>query len=177
MGQNAKPEDINAKITEIEELVSSAAGFSKTRGDQIKVAAVSFIEESQSLEPLPGPSFSEIFMRQFGNIVNALTILALSVMLIWFGLRPAVKMLVARQQAELEYQREQAAALAASEAAAALAAQAEIEKPAQLRHSEPDMPNLLENANTPQRKLEHIVDLNEEQAAAVLRQWLMQDAA
>src|SRR3712207_8090029 len=54
-----RSEDINAKITEIEELVSSAAGFSKTRGDQIKVAAVSFIEESQSLEPLPGPSRSE----------------------------------------------------------------------------------------------------------------------
>ena len=153
LGDNAKPEDLNAKIAEIEDLVSSAAGFSKSRGDQIKVAAVGFIEESQSLEPLPGPSFMEILTRQFGNIVNALTILALSIMLIWFGLRPAIKMLVARQQAEIEYQKEQAAALAAQEAAAALMAQAEAERQAQIRKVEAEMPNLLDAPNTPQRKL------------------------
>ncbi|WP_230533114.1 flagellar basal-body MS-ring/collar protein FliF [Microvirga roseola] len=177
LGENAKAEDVNAKIAEIEELVASAAGFSKPRGDTIKVAAVGFVEESQSLQPYPEPSISEILSRQLGNILNALTILAMALLLVWFGLRPAVKMLVARHQAEIEYKKEQAAALAAREAAAALAAQAELERQEQVRQLESQMPNLLENASTPQRKLEHIVELNEEQAAAVLRQWLLQEAA
>ncbi|MGO4573378.1 flagellar basal-body MS-ring/collar protein FliF [Microvirga sp. 2TAF3] len=177
MGDSAAPSELDAKIMEIEQLVSSAAGFNKARGDQIKVAAVGFIDSSDSLQPVPGQSWSEIVGRQLGTVINALTILALCVLMIWFGLRPAVKMLLARQQAEIEQRKEEAAAIAAREQAEVLALQAaEIEAERQARLEADLMPNLIER-NTPQRKLEHIVDLNEEQAASVLRQWLMQSEA
>jgi flagellar M-ring protein FliF len=95
-------------------------------------------------------------------------------MMIWFGLRPAVRMLMARHQAELELQREQAAALAAAEAEEAL----EASKEAALQiTSEADEQNLIEMPRTPQRKLEQIIELSEEQAAAVLKQWLGREAA
>ena len=93
LGENATPAEMDAKIAEIEQLVSSATGFSKPRGDQIKVAAVSFVDDGGMLQPVPSPPLSEILMRQFGTVVNALTILALCAMMIWFGLRPAVRML------------------------------------------------------------------------------------
>ncbi len=174
LGENATPAEMDAKITEIEQLVSSATGFNKTRGDQIKVAAVSFVDDGGMLQPVPGPSLTEILMRQFGTVVNALTILALCAMMIWFGLRPAVRMLMARHQAELELQREQAAALAAAEAEEAenengrQALQAALEREEQ---------NLIEMPRTPQRKLEQIIELSEEHAAAVLKQWLGREAA
>jgi flagellar M-ring protein FliF len=126
------------------------------------------------LQPVSGPSLTEILMRQFGTVINALTILALCAMMIWFGLRPAVRMLMARHQAELELQREQAAALAAAEAEEALEASKET---ALQVTSEADEQNLIEMPRTPQRKLEQIIELSEEQAAAVLKQWLGREAA
>lgn len=178
LGEGATPADVDAKVAEIEQLVSSAAGFSKSRGDQIKVAAVSFIDDGGVLQPVPGPSIAEILMRQFGTVVNAVTVLALCAMLIWFGLRPAVRMLVARHQADLEIQREQVAALAAAEASESFNQEVERAEPVpQPALQEDPLPNLLGPQRTPQRKLEQIVELSEEQAAAILRQWLNQEAA
>jgi flagellar M-ring protein FliF len=174
MGENATPAEMDAKIAEIEQLVSSATGFSKTRGDQIKVAAVRFVDDGGMLQPVPGPSLTEILMRQFGTVVNALTILALCAMMIWFGLRPAVRMLMARHQAELELQREQAAALAVAEAEEA---ENEAGRQALQAAFEREEQNLIEMPRTPQRKLEQIIELSEEHAAAVLKQWLGREAA
>jgi flagellar M-ring protein FliF len=165
---------MDAKINEIEQLVSSATGFSKARGDQIKVAAVSFVDDGGMLQPVPGPSLTEILMRQFGTVVNALTILALCAMMIWFGLRPAVRMLIARHQVELELQREQAAALAAAEDENASNESGKQALQAALAKEEQ---HLIEMPRTPQRKLEQIIELSEEQAAAVLKQWLGREAA
>jgi len=177
LGEGASPAEIDEKVAEIEQLVSSAAGFNKQRGDQIKVAAVSFVDDSGVLQPVPGPSLAEILMRQFGTVVNALTILALCAMLIWFGLRPAVRMLIARHQADLEIQREQMAALAAAEAAKELKAVEQEEMMQQPALEDNSGQPLIELPRTPQRKLEQIVELSEEQAAAVLKQWLRQEAA
>jgi len=177
LGDGASPAEIDEKVAEIEQLVSSAAGFNKQRGDQIKVAAVSFVDDSGVLQPVPGPSLAEILMRQFGTVVNALTILALCAMLIWFGLRPAVRMLIARHQADMEIQREQMAALAAAEAAKELKAVEQEEMMQQHALEDNSGQPLIELPRTPQRKLEQIVELSEEQAAAVLKQWLRQEAA
>ena len=81
---------------------------------------------------------------------------------------------MARHQAELELQREQAAALAAAEAEDALAA---ANAPALQAALEADEQNLIEMPRTPQRKLEQIIELSEEHAAAVLKQWLGREAA
>jgi flagellar M-ring protein FliF len=177
LGEGASPDEIDEKVAEIEELVSSAAGFNKERGDQIKVAAVSFVDDSGVLQPVPGPSVAEILMRQFGTVVNALTVLALCAMLIWFGLRPAVRMLIARHQADLEIQREQMAALAAAESAKEFKAVEQDEAMQQPALEDHSGQSLIELPRTPQRKLEQIVELSEEQAAAVLKQWLRQEAA
>ncbi len=174
LGEKATPAEVDAKVAEIEQLVSSAAGFNKARGDQIKVAAVEFVDHAGVMQPVAGPSWVEILMRQFGTVVNALTILALCAMMIWFGLRPAVRMLLARHQVELELQREQAAALAAAEAEAAAALASAKPQPALEAAVEEDP---IELPRTPQRKLEQIVELSEEQAAAVLKQWLSQQEA
>ncbi len=65
-------------------------GLDKTRGDQIQVTAVDFIEGSRELAPVPPISFVEMINKQLGSVINAVTILAVASMLVWFGLRPAV---------------------------------------------------------------------------------------
>jgi flagellar M-ring protein FliF len=83
-------------------------------------------------------------------------------------------MLMARQQAELELQREQAAALAEAEAEEA---ENEIGRQVLQAAFEREEQDLIEMPRTPQRKLEQIIELGEEHAAAVLKQWLGQEAA
>jgi flagellar M-ring protein FliF len=69
----------------------SASGARKERGDTIKVMAVDFADAGQELAPHPAPGIGELLLRQTGTVVNAATILAVALLLIWFGLRPATK--------------------------------------------------------------------------------------
>jgi len=96
LGDKPTPEAIDKRLDDIEQLVSSAAGFHKDRGDSIKVSAVDFVETGHDLEPVPPPSIFEIMMRQSGTVINALTILGVALLLIWFGLRPVTKAILAQ---------------------------------------------------------------------------------
>ncbi|QFU17676.1 flagellar basal-body MS-ring/collar protein FliF [Microvirga thermotolerans] len=172
-GEAANQAALDTKIAEIEQLVSSAAGFEKGRGDQIKVAAVTFVDDGRMMEPVPPLGFGEVIMRQFGNIINALTILIVTTLLIWFGLRPAVTAILARPEAEKTFESE---APALESGAAALS-----EASAQIESAE-TVPNLIEDltgkmSRSPQKKLEQLVEYDEEHAAAILKQWLIQEAA
>ncbi|RUP12745.1 MAG: flagellar M-ring protein FliF [Methylobacterium sp.] len=163
--------DLEPQISEIEQLVASAAGFNKGRGDQIKVAAVSFIDEGQPLAPTPALGVGDVLMRQSGTLINAATILIVGCLLIWFGLRPAVNAILARPSevgTELT--------VAPMDLAAALG----VSQAEQVGASSD--PSLIEDLNehvarSPIRKLEQLVELDEEQVANILKQWLTRDEA
>jgi flagellar M-ring protein FliF len=176
---NESQAEIDARIAEIEQLVSSAAGFDRSRGDQIKVAAVGFIDDARMLEPTPPLSLAEIFMRQSGNLINAATILIVASLLIWFGLRPAVTAILARPEPEVAY--ETAVTPAIEEAVASTDAMIAGITPPHLEAAAVT-PNLIEDLTdkmhrTPQKKLEQMIEFDEEQAASILKQWLMQSEA
>jgi flagellar M-ring protein FliF len=185
-GPDGKGPSVETQIAEIEQLVASAAGFSKERGDKVKVAAVGFINDGQALEPVPPLSATDVLLRQSGTLINAATILVVAALLIWFGLRPALRAILATPEAA---QTEMAAiegaanpALAAASAEAALAAPGA--DPAAL--GAPAMANLIEDMaqtmaakmeNSPQKRLEQMIDLDEEQVAQILKRWLMREEA
>jgi flagellar M-ring protein FliF len=162
--------EIEPKVAEIEQLVASASGFNKARGDQIKVAAVSFVNDGQPLAPVPALGFGDALMRQSGTLINAATILIVGCLLIWFGLRPAVNAILARPP---EIGTELALATPAAEGAFDMA---------QAEQSAAANTNLIEDltdqmARSPIRKLEQLVDLDEEQVANILKQWLTREEA
>jgi flagellar M-ring protein FliF len=174
LGDKADAAAMDAKIAEITQLASSAAGLDKARGDQIHVSAVEFLEGTRDLVPVPPLSWPEVLNRQLGSLISAITILTLAVLLIWFGLRPAMDAILTRPTAAEVEETEAAAAAAAAEAGAG----AEQSSAAQVAHH--DTPNLVEDLTSkvqraPQRRLEQIVQLNEEQAAAILKQWMRQE--
>ncbi len=166
-----KAAPIEAQIAEIEQLVASAAGIDRVRGDQIKVAAVGFVGDGQPLEPVPALSATDILMRQSGTLINAATILIVGSLLIWFGLRPAVNVILAqRPESELE------AVLPALDASPILEA---LQAPADAR---PNDPNLIEDLTSRMgrsslKRLEQMVEHDEEQVARVMKQWLVRDEA
>jgi flagellar M-ring protein FliF len=152
--QNGIP--VADQVSNITALVRTAAGFSDARGDEIEVAAIPFAEGGD-LEPVPSEGFLTAASRQIGTVINAAIILVVAILLIWFGLRPAIRALTAKPEAD------PVAALIAAEGAAA----------------EDTEVNLIDDlkarmGKTPQRRLEQLVDYDPEKAAALLKQWLLQ---
>ena len=169
LGPNATPEQIDRQVGEIEQLVASAAGLRKDRGDVIKVSAVDFVDSGKELEPVPPISIVEALMRQFGSIVSALAMLGVAALVVWLGLRPATRALIDLREA---VGAEGALALPGGSAIAlgggdgALTGEAAYEEQA-----------LLEDRNyrrnkVPQKRLEQMIELDEAQAAAILKQWI-----
>ncbi len=95
LGGKPSADAIAAQVHEIEQVVASAAGLNRERGDTVKIAVVDFVDSSRDLEPTPGPSLVEILVRQTGSILNAGAIVAVAGMMLWFGVRPALKMALA----------------------------------------------------------------------------------
>ncbi len=175
LGDKANDATIDAKVAEIAQIAATAAGIDKPRGDQIQVSAVEFMEGARDMAPVPSITFTEVMMRQAGSLVSAITILAVAGMLIWFGLRPAINTILvsAKSDETSQFQAEAKALMngggaggAATMTTAALS-------------SEPG-PNLIQDVsnsmqNHPQKRLEQIIQLDEKQAAAILKQWIRQE--
>jgi len=168
LGPSPSQEQIDKRIEEIKQIVGSAAGTNDNRGDNIKILAVDFLQGSRSLEPSPPLGIAEALMRQSGTVINAVTILALAALIIWFGLRPAMN-------AILKHPAEPAAvATLASEAVTeATSMQAQIAAAAAAGPSLNLIEDLTEGSSrSPIKKLEQLVEFDEAQAAAILRQWI-----
>jgi flagellar M-ring protein FliF len=160
---------IDSKIAEISQLAATAGGLDKQRGDQIQVSAVDFIEGSRELAPVPPIGFVEMLNRQLGSVINAVTILAVAAMLVWFGLRPAVNSILTHRA-----QQEQAeAAMTGTELEAAALALPDSDDP-ELNLVE-DLADKMQR--TPQKRLEQIVRLDQMQAAAILKDWMRREEA
>ncbi|MDO9382595.1 MAG: flagellar basal-body MS-ring/collar protein FliF [Hyphomicrobiaceae bacterium] len=171
LGNSPTQEAMDARIKEIETIVGSAAGVDLKRGDRVSVVAVDFLENA-ALEPIAGPGIGEIIAGQFGSILRAVTIIGVAALLIWFGLKPATRML-------LEAPAGQAALAGAGANLTALPVpplqQAEVIQVAPPQ-PEPD-DNFLsalarKTGNVPAQRLEKIIDLDEAQAASILKQWM-----
>jgi flagellar M-ring protein FliF len=162
---------------DIEQLIASAAGITKDRGDQLKVAAVAFVDDTTPAEQASAPGgMMDMVLGQIGTLINAIAIIVVAVLVILFGLRPAVKAIIAAAPPP-------AAGAAGGPGMPALEAPVGLEAmaaetgggPTPIGHEGPV--NLIEDVTkrmnrSPQKRLEQIVEFDEAQAAAILRQWL-----
>lgn len=169
LGNSPSQEAMDARIKEIETLVGSAAGIDTKRGDRVSVVAVDFLETG-ALEPVAGPGIGEIVAAQFGSVMRAITILGVAALLIWFGLRPATRLLLENPAPAL------AVADTPSLAALPPVVEAAPEVMQVVQAPEPEenfLADLTRRAsNVPAQRLEKIIDLDEAQAAAILKQWM-----
>jgi len=178
LGNNPTPEAIDREIKQIEQLVSSASGLRPDRGDIIKVAVVNFSEGGRELEPVAGPTLSESLLRQSGALINALAMVLIIGMMTWFGLRLANRALLVTPESQAAESMESPKALPLSPETAI--AQSVAEMPLLIEtDAEPDdfIAQMLSNKETsPQRRLERLINFDEERAAMVLKQWIRDGA-
>lgn len=181
LGANATPEALEKQIKEVERLVVSASGVDLARGDKVAVSALDFVQAGMSLDPVPAVGWGEMLGRQLGSVVNALALIVVTALLVWFGVRPAMRTLLEAPPAEtaaLAGPGGQAAVQAKEEQipidpvmAAMLGGNPHIRSATQGDASLiADLTEKLDRA--PQRRLEQMIDFDEEQAAAILKQWL-----
>ncbi len=178
LGEKVTPEAIERQLGEIEQVIASSAGIRKERGDRVKVSAVDFVDGGHDLEPVPPPSWSELLMRQAGNMTNAATVLIVALLLTWFGLRPAAKAILAPPPAAANLALQNAGVPGAMALPPGSSQEAmDDDELAQIEGE--DEPNLIEDLTassrrSPQKRLEQIVEFNEVQAATILKLWIHQ---
>lgn len=171
LGPDAEPAAVEEHLEELRRLIGSAAGFDEQRGDTVTVTAVEFNTDGQDLEPVPALSFVQLLAQQSGTVINAATILLVALLLIWFGLRPATKAILARPEP---------LRIADSDTPPPQSLKIETEEHAPQQLAGGEDANLIEDLTnklqrSPQKRLAQIVDFDEQRAAAILRQWLHQD--
>jgi flagellar M-ring protein FliF len=178
LGGKPSAEAVAAQVHEIEQLVGSAAGLNRQRGDAVKISVVDFVDSSRDLEPAPGPSLFEIVARQTGSILNAGAIVAVAAMLLWFGVRPGLRMafapprIVATEDARGASGR--TPALGAPDGDGQPGESILIETDA--GHDEFMQALLARRDNGPERKLQKLIEFDENHAATILKQWIRQGA-
>ncbi len=147
-------------------------GLDAKRGDKVTVSAKDFLTDGPAEEGSSGPSIAQQLVQQLGAVVKALTILGATFLLIWFGLRPTMRMLL-NQPAPASVATDEPLAV---EGPTASEAPASSQRPRVVHDGEPE-PNLIADltsklGRTPQKRLEQMIDYDEEQAAAILKQWM-----
>jgi flagellar M-ring protein FliF len=179
LGDKAAPDAMDKQIKEIEQLVATAAGLRKERGDTVKISVVDFADGGRDLAPVEAPSFMELALRQSGSFVSAGAVVLVALMLLWFGLRPATKALLALPSEPSQ----EAMGMPLSELPPPMTALDGVGPSEQnfLIEAKDDRDEFLETLlarkdKSPQRHLQKLVEFDEEAAAAILRQWIRQGA-
>ena len=168
LGEGARPEALENQLKEVERLVGSAAGVDEKRGDRITIAAVDFLPNDHSLEPAPGAGIMAQLMDHTGSLIKGITMIAITMLLIWFGLRPATKALLASGGGE---------AVSAPQMASGIASPGIPQMAVADDMVREQPPNLIADltsklGRTPQKRLEQMIDFDEEQAASIMKQWM-----
>ena len=188
VGADATQPQIDAALANIRLLVASAAGFSEDRGDQLQVTAVDFVSNGEELVPVESAGLGEMFMRQSGTLINALTVLVVAVLLIWFGLKPAIRALAAPANAadsgSIDLENAGMGGEFGSEFDGDMGGMLGNQMADNLFGAGNDGMDagLLEDltrsqANSPQSRLEKLIDFDEAQAASILKHWIHQKEA
>ncbi len=99
MGKDAKAEDLDRQVAEIEKIALSAAGIDKKRGDHISVSAVDFAPTPFEADAASG-GWQPLVMSLAGTGIKSLTILLLAAIVIMAGFRPVMRTLLSNGAVE-----------------------------------------------------------------------------
>jgi flagellar M-ring protein FliF len=193
MGKEAKGEELDKQVAQIEKLALSAAGIDTARGDHISVAAVDFAPTPFDADSSSGFTSETFLMTLAGTGIKSVTILLLAAIVIMAGFRPAMRILLTGSESPA-VERSSVAALEAPMGGGATPvdmpemASPLLEPGANPFESEAALSAAIGSAMSsggsagmsfgrslalgPVEKLGAIIDRDEEQATAILKHWV-----
>jgi flagellar M-ring protein FliF len=191
LGGTADQAQIEAKLAEIRQLAIAAAGVSSERDDLVQVTAVEFMEGVDGV-PLSEPGIIDLINEHLGTVINALSFVAATLLVVFMGLRPLVKALSggaavgAGAGADSDFGDMPALedgtlgdTFGADDEMGGLPGLPDLPSLPSLPSSSSSDPSelLAKMRPSPEERLTMIVDLDEERAASILRRWVRQEAA
>ena len=176
LGDGTTDEQITSYIGEMQELVSSVAGLSVERGDQIVIKAVQFVADAADAAPTSGLGIASVLGAYTGALIQAVVILAGLLILIFAGISPAVRLTLQNPQ------RDQATPAIAPQGGPGQGEGIAAPDDVKLLESE-DRPSVAPNLQViaelaererlkPENRLEQLVSHDVDQATVILKQWL-----
>ncbi|WP_424363516.1 flagellar basal-body MS-ring/collar protein FliF [Methylocystis parvus] len=165
-----KPEAVDRQIKEIEQLVFSAAGLKKERGDTLKVTAVDFMFNEHEMSPVESPGLAAMLGSHLGSTLNALTAVAIAALVVIFGLAPIRNALLAESTPE---RREPPPLIAEEQLALGSPPNDVVTPPLLAGAGQGLLGNVVDNAKESARtRLEQLIERDDAQAAAIMKQWM-----
>ncbi|MEP7172057.1 MAG: flagellar basal-body MS-ring/collar protein FliF, partial [Aestuariivirga sp.] len=174
LGGSPTPEQMAAKMTEIQSLISSASGANETRGDKIQLTAEDFISSDIALEPVASASIVENLTHNLGNLINAFALITVVLLVLLLGLRPMLRMILESKPAQPP---ESVPMLGANNAPSPQLPPMGVPLglPSGGMNSTElvaELPEAGSFKNPVQQKLEDLVSRDSEKAAKILKEWL-----
>jgi flagellar M-ring protein FliF len=173
LGGNPTPEQMTAKMTEIQSLISSASGINEVRGDKIQLTAEDFLSPDIALEPVAGASIVENLTHNLGNLINAFALITVVLLVLLLGLRPILRMILESKPAPAP---EGVPMLGGTSAPPQLPSMGvPLGLPSgSINPSElvAELPEAASFKSPVQQKLEELVGRDSEKAAKILKEWL-----
>jgi flagellar M-ring protein FliF len=93
IGPNPDAAAIAARMAEIKRLISAATGANPERDDRVEITTVDFAAQASALAPVSGPSMMDYLIMNTGTGINALAMVLIAVVVIWFGVKPITRVL------------------------------------------------------------------------------------
>ena len=178
LGSEATPAAQEARLADLNRLVSAATGASAERGDRIEIVAADFAAGEGAMAPEANPGIRDYLLMNAGTAMNATAMLGIAFLVVWFGLRPLTRVLAQPPVAALEASDVPTAALGSSPAAALPAPGAAAGAIASDKATEGgraaaalEGPRRQKNAAM-REKLEAIVESDSAEVTKVLKGWM-----
>ena len=179
LGKELSDVDLAAQIADIEKLAQSAIGFDAKRGDRLSVTAVNFVADAMPSNSSEG-GWVMAAMSLSGVLIKSLTVLGLAALIIFAGVKPAFRAVLDRSIASTPLAALQAPVPALSAGALPLdmplmasplsapGANPFADDPAQF-----GVADFTRRAvSGPRDRLDQIISQDEDQATAILRDWV-----
>jgi flagellar M-ring protein FliF len=174
LGGTPTPEQMAAKMTEIQSLISSASGANDARGDKIQLTAEDFISSDIALEPVAGASVVDTVTQNLGNLINAFALITVVLLVLLLGLRPILRMILESKPAQPpENLPMLGASVAPNPQLQSMGAPLGLPV-SNLNSTElvAELPDAAGFRNPVQQKLEALISRDSEKAAKILKEWL-----
>jgi flagellar M-ring protein FliF len=177
LGTGAQQVDIDARLAEIQKIVSTASGFDETRGDKINVSAAEFVEDA--VPPTTAPGLLEKLSVYTGTMINAVAFLVVALLILFFGIKPLIAAVsnqdldIVASGAAIGGQSNGAEVQSGQQAHTGLSGGASFSE--ELNSIKPDI--MTKTKISPAERLRAMTELDIERSALVLRKWLHEEAA
>ncbi len=102
LGGEATPAAQEARLAELKRLVTAATGAKDESEDKVEIVAVDFSANEGVLAPVSGLGVVDYMMMHAGTAMNAMAMLGVVFLVVWFGLRPITRMIAEGEPKAIE---------------------------------------------------------------------------